>query len=344
MEDPGGDLYRIGLMVFLLGCSALFSGSETALFSLGQVRSRQLVERKVRYADLITGLQQQAQDLLGTLLLGNTMVNIVLASVVTGLSVSIWGDTRLAEILATAISTVLLLTFGEITPKAIAAHNPETFSLSVAPLVSFLVRLSKPVVRLLSLANPVTHQEEQEEEPSVTEESIKTALTVGEEEGGLAPQQSQMIHSIFAMSDEPVSKAMVPMPQIVSMSAGTTIREAAQMVREWGYTRYPVLDPQNNHPLGILHAKDLLSSLKNGQWQARIDQLLRPLPLFKANLSIRQLLNDMRQDGLQMSMLQNDRGEAIGLITIEDLIEEIVGEIDDEYDREELAVGSGEDR
>ncbi|MGI6358202.1 MAG: hemolysin family protein [Bacillota bacterium] len=332
MDDPGGSTYRLLIIAVLLAFSALFSGSETALFSLNPVRVRQMREKGNRSAQLIETLLCDGSRVLSSLLIGNTMVNIWLTSLVTtGLLALLGGSygAQVASLLATVIATVLLLVFGEVTPKAIATANAEGFASRVAKPVHYAHFLLRPLVFAADLVTGGFSVEQ--EEPLVTEEIIKTAVNIGEEEGSLRQEDREMIYGIFASDDTPVSRVMVPRERIVALPLGASIDEVITLLSSEGYSRLPVYRGDLDHVVGLLYAKDLLIHLHQRK-TTKLENLIRPVLRCRPSRRANQLLSEMRQKRAQLCLVVSENGQTLGLVTLEDLMEQIVGEIEDEYD------------
>lgn len=341
MDDPGGSTYRILTIAVLLVLSALFSGSETALFSLSQVRVRQMQEKGVKRAKLVETLLSNGQRLLSTLLIGNTMVNIWLTSLVTTGLLALLGDShgaQIAGLLATVIATLLLLVFGEVTPKAVAAAMPDRFATMVAAPVQFVCSLLRPLVYVADLVTGGHRHDDSMAVPVVTEEIIKTAVSIGEEEGQLRQEDREMIYGIFASDDTPISRIMVPRQRIMALSSEASVDEAVEMLQAEGYSRLPVYRRDMDHVIGLIYAKDLLAHLYQKR-PSGLKDLIRPVMRCRPGRPANQLLAEMRAKRVQLCLVTDEGGRTLGLVTMEDLVEEIVGEIVDEYDAadEELA-------
>jgi putative hemolysin len=334
LDDPGGSTYRLLIIAVLLTLSALFSGAETALFSLTPVRVRQMQEKGNSRAQLIEALLRDGPRVLSSLLIGNTMVNIWLTSLVTtGLLALLGGSygAQVASLLATVIATVLLLVFGEVTPKAIASANAEGVASWVAKLVHYAHSLLRPLVFVADLVTRGRSVEQKQEEPLVTEEIIKTAVNMGEEEGSLRQEDREMIYGIFASDDTPVSRVMVPRERIVALPLGASIDEAIALLSSEGYSRLPVYRGDLDHVVGLLYAKDLLIHLHQRK-TTKLENLIRPVLRCRPSRLANQLLSEMRQKRAQLCLVVSENGQTLGLVTLEDLMEQIVGEIEDEYD------------
>lgn len=337
MDDPGGSsTYRLWLIIVLLALSALFSGSETAFFSLSQVRLRQLQEKEVKKADLLQRLVNDGQRLLSTLLIGNTAVNIWLTSLVTTAFLDRLAGygAQIASALATVVTTVLLLVFGEVTPKAIAASAPESLALYASKPILLIHWLLSPLVSIVHFFTDWRGKTgAAAAAPSITEDTIKTAINISEEAGELQQENREMIYGIFASDDTSIGRVMVPREQIVAIPIDLPMAEAIQILIEKGYSRLPVYRGNIDHVVGLVYAKDLLPLLRDHK-NLRLADVLRPVMRCRPSRKLNYLLQEMRNRRMHMCIVMNEIGRTVGLITMEDLLEEIVGEIADEYDSE----------
>lgn len=337
MDDPGGSsTYRLLLIMLLLGLSAFFSASKTALFSLSQVRLRQMRDKEVKKADIVQRLVNDGQRVLSTLLVGNTAVNIWLTSLVTTAFLELLNSygTQIASALATVVTTVLLLVFGEVTPKAIAASASESFALIASRPISLVHWLLRPMVGVLHIFTDWHSKSDGANSlPSITEDTIKTALNMSEEAGTLQQENREMIYGIFASDDTSIGRIMVPREQIVAIPIDLPIAEAIEILNEKGFSRLPVYRDDIDHVIGLIYAKDLLPLLRDHR-NLRLADLMRPIMRCRPTRKLNHLLREMQARRMHMCIVANEIGKTIGLITMEDLIEEIVGDIADEYDHE----------
>ncbi len=337
MDDPGGSsTYRLWLIIVLLALSAFFSGSETAFFSLSPVRLRQLQEKEVKKAGLLQRLVNDGQRLLLTLLVGNTAVNIWLTSLVTTACLDWLGSygAQIASVLATIVTTILLLVFGEVTPKAIAASAPESLALFTSKPLLLVHWLLSPLVSVLNFFTDWRgNTSAASAAPDITEDTIKTAINISDEAGALQQENREMIYGIFASDDTSIGRIMVPREQIVAIPVDLPMTEAIQILIEKGYSRLPVYRGNIDHIIGLVYAKDLLPLLRDHR-DLRLADVLRPVMRCRPSRKLNQLLQEMRSRRLQMCIVMNEIGRTVGLITMEDLLEEIVGDIADEYDSE----------
>ncbi len=336
MDDPGGSSnYRLLLIMLLLSFSALFSASETALFSLSQVRLRQMRDKEVKKADIVQRLVDDGKRVLTTLLVGNTAVNIWLTSLVTTGFLELLNSygTQIASALATVVTTILLLVFGEVTPKAIAAYAPESLALFASRPISLIHWLLRPIVGVLHFFTDWHNEDKGAYTHEITEDTIKTALNMSEEAGTLQQENREMIYGIFASDDTSIGRIMVPREQIVAIPVDLPLAEAIQILNENGYSRLPVYRDDIDHVVGLVYAKDLLPLLRE-QRDLQLADVIRPIMRCRPTRKLNHLLQEMRARRMHMCIVTNEIGKTIGLITMEDLLEEIVGDIADEYDHE----------
>jgi putative hemolysin len=335
LDDPGGSSFLLFIPVLLL-LSALFSASETALFSLSTVRTRQLEEKGVKGAKIISRLLSNSPKTLSTILIGNTIVNTWCTNLVTTLFLILmevrWGA-RAAGAVASVATTILLLVFGEVTPKSIAAAIPERIALLVSRPIQFFSWLLAPLVRLFDIltVSSKTGLDEPTATSGVTEEIIKTAVNISHEEGELEEKTRAMIYGIFASDDTPVEQLMTPRERIVALPLEASVDEAIQTMVSAGLSRLPVYRGDLDHIVGMIYAKDLVIALCQNQ-RVNIRDLIRPVMRCRPQRKMNHLLQEMRARRAQLCIVVNEHNQPLGLVTMEDLLEAIVGEISDEYD------------
>lgn len=331
---------QIITLVFLFFLSAFFSGSETALFSLSKLRIRKLEERKRKGIEVVTRILKDPHRLITTILIGNMIVNISASTLVTSIFVTLLGDKGLA--LAIGGMTFFLLIFGEITPKTYAVQNAETISLLVArPLEIFAIVILPLRCALESVSDlflPLFRSKHPPRIPSVTEDEIKTMVTVGEREGVLADEEKEMIYSIFKFTDTRAFEAMIPRTDMVCLEADATVKEALDLIEKTGHSRIPVYQGMVDNMVGIVYAKDLLYHFKRENYQLKLRNLVRPPYFIPETKRIPHLLKEFQRRKIQMALVVDEYGGIEGLVTLEDLVEEIVGEIPPEYRKEERLI------
>lgn len=327
-------------LVFLVFLSGFFSGSETALVSVNRIRLKKMVEEGRREAVIVENLLDHPNKLLATILVGNNLVNIAAAAIATSLAIEYYGSRGVG--IATGIMTFLVLVFGEITPKSYAIQNAEKISLRIARIMSFLVRTLYPIVRVLTaITKPIITRlgGEMHLTPYITEEEIKMLVEVGEKEGVIEKGEKEMIHGIFKFGDMEAKEVMVPRIDMKCLSVGDTVEKAVDYVLKTGYSRFPVYEKNVDNIVGILYSKDLFGRPPREQ----IKSLLRPAYYIPESKKLDEILREMQEKKTQMAIVVDEYGGTLGLVTLEDILEEIVGEIMDEYDKEEPRVQVIED-
>ena len=324
--DGDGSGLRFAVIAVCLLISFVSSGSETAFFSLSQVRIRQLTEAKRKHIDIIVRLKSRPDVLLGTILLCNTVVNILATSAISDL----FPTSEVGQTLASVVATIMLLVFGEVTPKAIATHNPEQFSFTTAPIMVWFVRLLRPVVYVMNMFNPAQRGKAQASSADEVGERILVAASIGEQSGELEPEERLMINNILTINMYPVSRMMRPIEQAVTITSATTVAEVVRLAEQKGFARYPVLDA--GRPAGLLLVSDLLEPLRKGQGHASIRPWIRPIARYYEAKPMNSLLQQMRQEAEQLVLISSPEGKLTGFVTMEDIIEQYIGDIHDEYD------------
>lgn len=326
------------MLALLLLLSAFFSGSETALLAANKLRLRQMDEEGSRRAGLIRRLLEEPGRVLTALLVGNNIVNVAATVLATAILVELWGRAR-GPIYALVGMTILLLVVGEITPKTFAAKHADRVALLVARPVSWLTTLLSPVIRVLSLLSNVLVRplggRVNLTSPLVTEEEIRLLVKVGEEEGVIQEDEREMIHSIFEFGDTVVREVMVPRIDMVCAADTDTVADALRVVRAEGHSRLPVYHESIDQIVGIVHVKDLLTYVQDGREQAAVKEAARAAFFIPESKPLDGLFREMRRKKAHMAIVVDEYGGTAGLVTIEDLLEEIVGPILDEYDVEE---------
>ncbi len=331
---------QIFLLVGLLFLSAFFSASETAFFSANKVKIRRLVEEGNKRAILTRRLMDQPARLISTILIGNNVVNIGATALATTLAISIFGSTGAG--VAVGVMSVLILVFGEITPKTLAARRAETFSLRVSRLLNLLGKLLAPIIYVFNLlTNALVRLIDGpgKENHLITEEELRMLVNVGEEEGFIDEDEREMIDSIFEFDDTLVREVMIPRIDIVAVNVTETLENVIKLVIKMGHSRIPVFDETVDNIIGLIYAKDILQVFVEPSPEKRtLQKLMRSAYYVPESKKVRDLFAELRKEKVHMAIVLDEYGGTAGLVTIEDVIEEIVGEIQDEYDQEEKAV------
>lgn len=337
MDSSTGSLVQIVLLVILLIASGFFSASETALMSLSRIKIRHMEEDGIRGAKLVGSLIENSNRLLTSILIGNNIVNIAATSISTSLFITIWGSQGVAA--ATALMTVLVLVFGEITPKTISASTPEKVALMVAKPIKFFMIILKPVVAIFNVITKIIFKllgvDDHGVRPFITEEELKTMVNVSHEEGLLEMEEREIINNVFEFGDMQAKEAMVQRLDIVAIDAEDSYEEIIELFKTEKLSRMPVYEETIDDIIGILNIKDVIFLKDEEIDNFDIKQYIRD-PFFTYEFKkITQLLEEMKKDKSQMAIVVDEYGGTAGLITIEDLVEVIVGDIEDEFDEDE---------
>jgi putative hemolysin len=328
-------LIRISLITFLLLLSAFFSGSEVALFSLGPLRLQQMKEKKLPSFRVIERLLDQPRRLLISILVGNEIVNVSASTLATPVFISYLGER--GELIAIITMTFLTLFLGEIIPKSLGISYPETVSSLIARPMREFVQLVTPIRRVINrLVDAITSLLRIKRDPRETiymEAEFKDLVDLGHREGSLEETEKEMIHRVFRLGDTTVSTIMTPKNQLFTLPLEVGFEKLLKLVKEKHYSRIPVYSQDKNNIVGILNAKDLLPFIaQTGGQRFSLATLLRK-PLFvPQNKSIDELLRELQQKKVHIAIAVNEHGNVTGLVTMEDILEEIFGEIYDEYD------------
>ncbi|MEG1003681.1 HlyC/CorC family transporter [Clostridium sp.] len=328
---------QIILLVILLVLSGFFSMSETALMSLSKIRIRHMVEEGVRGAKLVEKLIEDPNKLLGAILIGNNIVNIGASSIATSLAVKLFNGSESAIAISTAVMTVLVLIFGEITPKSIAKQKSEQVALKVSKPIRFCVAMFRPFVAMFTAISSVFIKllggDPKATEPFITEEELKTMVGVSEEEGVLEDVEKEMIFNVFDFADLQVKDVMVQRVDVTAVDVNDEYEELLRVIKEDQFSRIPVYDDTIDDIVGVLNVKDLIIADKRDCEFKVTDYMREPLYTFEFKKII-ELFNEMKKSRNHMAVVLDEYGGTVGIVTIEDLVEEIVGDIEDEYDKE----------
>ena len=330
--DPDGT-WKIISLVILLGFSAFFSASETALMTLSKIRLRHMVDSQIYGAERINKLLKNPSKLLGAILVGNNVANIGASALATSLAIKYLGDSGVG--IATAIMTILVLIFAEITPKSLAAQNSEKIALKVARPLSMLTFVLNPlIIVLIYITNTIVKifgGEVNKQKPFITEEELKTMVSVSHEEGILEGEEKQMIYNVFEFGDSKAKDVMTPRTDMIVANKNSTYNELIKIFKEEQFSRLPIYEETVDNIVGILYIKDLIF-YEDGKEKFNIEKQMR-IPYFTYEFkSTVDLFADMRLNRVPIAILLDEYGGTSGIVTIEDLVEEIVGDIDDEYD------------
>ena len=327
-------LYLVLLFVCLV-LSAFFSSSETAFISLQRFRMEHMVNTEVAGAKRVGRLIERPERLLSTILLSNNFVNTAAAALGTVLATAIWGKEK-GLLIATIVVTVLLLVFSETTPKTIATRHAERLSLLFARPIEVISWVLTPFVVVLSwIASGVTRifGGGPLSRSLVSDEEIRTMISVGHKEGTVEEAEAKMLHRVFDFGDRPVREAIIPRTEVVWVEKGTSMLDFLNIYAETPLSRFPVYEDNMDNVVGILSVKDVLMAMakSNGDSGATIDELIRPAYFTPESKRISELFTEMRDKNYRMAVVVDEYGGTAGIVSLSRLVEEIVGPVGDEF-------------
>ena len=330
--------FQFFLLCIMLILCALASASETALTSVSRIKLKNLVEEGDKKAREIEQLLANPNTFLSTILVINSVAVIIASSLATVLALRF--SESLGELISTILISLVVLIFCEITPKTAAVQNPMRWARALSGPVRAAAWFLRPLVWLLNVATTglvrVLGGRNVRHGPFVTEEELRLLVTVGEEEGVLEEEETEMIHSIFEFADTPVREVMVPRIDMIALESAATVDQAVDLALEGGFSRIPVYEKSIDNIVGVLYTKDMLKQLREDHNALPIRDLVRPAYFVPETKKLDDLLHEIRQQRVHMVIVIDEYGSVAGLVTIEDLVEEIVGDIQDEYDHEEM--------
>lgn len=333
-------LVQLVVLVILLMGSAFFSASETALMSISKIDARHMVDQNIKNAKIVSKLVEDPNKLLGAILVGNNIVNIGASSLATVVATGIFGTAGagLAAAIATGVMTLLVLIFGEITPKSLSTQKSQEVACFVARPISLVVLIFNPVVKVLMFISNLIIRlfggKIDTSKPFITTDELKTIVTVSHEEGVLEEEEKEMIYNVFGFGDSYTKDVMIPRTDMIAVDVNATYDEIIELYKQEQFSRMPVYQESHDNIIGVIYMKDLL--LK--QFDPKdfvISDFLRDVYFVHEFKRIDELFKEMRSKKIGMAIVVDEYGGTSGIVTLEDLIEEIVGDIDDEYDMTE---------
>lgn len=335
--DSGGLWIQVVILFILLSISAFFSAAETALTSISKVRVRHLKEEGVKGASVLEKLISEPKKLLSTVLVVNNIVNIAATSISTSVMVGLFGSQGVAW--ATAIMTVLILVFGEVTPKTLASNNKEGVSLAAAKILNLSIVIFAPLVFLINLMTTLIFKilriEDDDPKSLVTEEELKAMVNFSHEEGVLEQEEKAIIDNVFEFGDMKAENAMIQRIDMVTVSADANYDELLNLFKEEKMSRFPVYRGNIDDIVGILNIKDIIFLTDEEEETFKVEDYMRDVFFTYEFKKISQLLEEMKLAKTQIAIVLDEYGGTSGLLTIEDLVEVLVGDIEDEYDEHE---------
>ncbi len=332
---PQGVGVQVVILVILLGLSAFFSSAETALTTVNKMKMRSLADEGDKRAKLVLKLIDNPGKLLSAILIGNNIVNLSASSLTTTIAIEFGADVAVA--IATGIITLLILIFGEITPKTIATiHSNELSLVYVYPIrfimivltpVSFLINVLARIILFILRVDPNAKSD------TMTEDELRTIVEVSHESGVIEEEEREMINNVFDLGDAKAKDVMVPRVNVVFADVESSYSELIDIFRENKFTRLPVYEETTDNVIGTINMKDLL--LFNNIEEFQVRNILREAYFTYEHKNISELLVEMREASYNIAIVLDEYGDTAGMITLEDILEEIVGEIHDEYDENE---------
>lgn len=326
---------QLAVLLLLLLLSAFFSSAETALTTVNKVRIRSLAEEEYPRALIVQKILDDYSKMLSTILIGNNIVNISASALTTTLAIRIWGNVAVG--IATGALTILVLLFGEIIPKTWAMLNAETLSLAYSRTILFLMHVLTPLIFLIDKLSGIILSllgiDSDSKSAAITERDLRTYVDVSHEDGAIESEEREMIYNVFDFSDSAAKDIMIPKIDITMVNIDATYHDLLNIFKESMYTRIPVYQDDTDNIVGIVNIKDFLFVPNKKNF--RIQDIIRDAYYTYEFKKTADLMMEMREATMNVAFVLNEYAACVGMITLEDLLEEIVGEIRDEYDADE---------
>jgi len=328
--DDGNSLIQLLILAVLIGMSAFFSATETAFTSLNRIRLKNKAENGDLKAEKTLRLAEQYDKLLSSTLIGNNIVNNAATTLSTLLFIQLIGTAKGPAVSTLAI-TVVILIFGEITPKSLAKESPEQFAMFAAPMVRFIMFILTPVSYLFAQWKKFLSKIlKKNEEEGISEKELLTIVDQAESEGGLDADESRLIRAAIEFNDLEVKEIITPRIDLDSLSEDASVDEASNLFLESGFSRIPVYRDTIDNIIGVIHQKDFYRALFKGE--VSLPDIISPVVYTLDNTKISDLLRILQADKMHIAIVVDEYGGTEGIVTLEDILEELVGEIWDEYD------------
>ncbi|MBI5740069.1 MAG: HlyC/CorC family transporter [Nitrospirae bacterium] len=331
--DPLSFILIIICLIFM----AMLSSSEVAFISVNRIRLRHLIEKGDIRAEIVQRIRDQHDRLFSAVILSGNLFTVLATSIGTALAIDYLGEDK-GIIAATIIMTALTVVFGELTPKTFAVTYAEGISLALARPMELFIKFISPFVWIFNkMSNSIIRMFGGEIKPSpqlLTEEEMKSMIKIGEEEGALEKEEKEMLHKVFAFGDKKVSEAMVPRTEIAAIAEEAEISDVLSLVSEEGYSRYPVIKENVDNIIGVLYVKDILRKMAKEEVSpdVPIKHFIRDAYYIPESKMVTSLLDEMQKNKFQIAIVLDEHGGTAGLITLEDIMEEIVGGLQDEFE------------
>lgn len=326
---------QIIALVFLVAMSAVFSSSETAITSVSKIKVRQLDQKDNKNAHLLKKLHDNMQTTISTILIGNNIVNIAASSIATILFTNIFHQN--GALISTVVMTVFVLIFGEVIPKTIAQYKNKSVALKFSRFIYFLTIIFKPIVKVLNILTRLVIKlfiGEDEDSSTLTEEELKTLVEVSEEEGVLKNQETEIMINALELKETLAVDIMTPRTSMASVDIEDAESDLKEIIKNITYSRIPVYEDNIDDIIGVLHIKELAHKIIEDDRDFKVRDILKPAFYAYEYIPVVDLFKQMRAKNISISIIIDEYGGTSGIVTMEDILEELVGEIDDEYDNE----------
>ncbi|MDU2897306.1 MAG: hemolysin family protein [Finegoldia magna] len=326
---------QIIALVFLVAMSAVFSSSETAITSVSKIKVRQLDQKDNKNAHLLKKLHDNMQTTISTILIGNNIVNIAASSIATILFTNIFHQN--GALISTVVMTVFVLIFGEVIPKTIAQYKNKSVALKFSRFIYFLTIIFKPIVKVLNILTRLVIKlfiGEDEDSSTLTEEELKTLVEVSEEEGVLKNQETEIMINALELKETLAVDIMTPRTSMASVDIEDAESDLKEIIKNITYSRIPVYEDNIDDIIGVLHIKELAHKIIEDDRDFKVRDILKPAFYAYEYIPVVDLFKQMRTKNISISIIIDEYGGTSGIVTMEDILEELVGEIDDEYDHE----------
>lgn len=322
-------------LIVLIALSAFFSSAETALTTVNRVRVRTLIDEGNRRAAVLQKVLDNYSKMLSSILIGNNVVNLSASALTTTLAMKLWGNYAVS--IATGVLTLVVLLCGEIVPKNAATLNAEKISLAYARIIYYLMKLLTPLIYIVDRLSVgimiLLHVDPNKKKDQITESELKTYVDVSHEDGVIESEEREMIYNVFDFSDAVAKDIMIPRIDMSTINVEAGYEELLGVFKEYMYTRIPVYQDDNDNIIGLVNIKDFI--LVEDRENFKITDILRDAYYTYEFKKTADLMIEMRENRFNVAFVLNEYGSCVGMITLEDLLEEIVGEIRDEYDADE---------
>jgi len=336
MEPPSTILIDAAIIAVSLMAVAVLSGAESSFISVNKIRIRSLIDKGDKRALAVQKILDEHDRLFSVVILSGNLFTILATSIGTAMTIRLVGP-EVGVVVATAMMTFLTVVFGELTPKTFSVTHSESVSLFLARPMLLYMRIISPLIWIFhqstSLILNLLGVKERPSVPYVTEDEIKTMIKIGQEEGTIEAEEKDLLHRVFEFGDTEVSEAMIPRTEMIAISEDATVQDVLQLVSDKGYSRYPVMKENIDNIQGMLYIKDIMITMSQTDVSnLSVRNFMRDAYFVPENKMVTRLLDDMQKNNLHIAVVMDEYGGTAGLITLEDLMEQIVGGLQDEFE------------